>query len=518
MRAGLALIMLAASCLASLGCGDVEVEQAPSGAVPPPSTSVAVASASALPSATTTATSPKSTQERWGGRIDIPGNAPLMFELRFASDQPFAATIAIPAQKLLPTDLKDVSIAGENMNFTLALPNGAESTHARFSLQRAAGMPSAVGTLKQHGGTMQVSMRRLEEGEALRDDSHPQTPLPPFPYEEREASFTSKDGTKLAGTLTVPKTPGKHPAILLITGTGEQDRDETLSGHKPFLVIADHLTRAGIAVLRVDDRGVGGSGGNTGNTGFDGKVEDVLAGMSWLASQTSIDAERVGLLGHSEGALIGPIAALKASSPKVSFLVMLAGPGVKGTVLLTKQMDATLKAQNVSAERLSLGNAGQKKVLDAVVAGAKDDALRKILTEHVTAISKLGGAPPSDSVLKAQIDGGMLQVATPAMRDFIKSNPAPTLERVRCPVLALGGALDLQVPGEENVAAIRAALEKGKNPDIETHVFPGLNHLFQPAKIGTIEEWSTSKITIDTAVLEKMTVWLTKRAAVEKQP
>lgn len=513
MRAGLALM------LAALGCGDAPIEQGPSGTAPPASGSVALPASSGSVRATATATSAKSTQERWGGRIDIPGNAPLMFELRFASDQPFAATIAIPAQKLLPTDLKDVSIAGENMNFTLALPNGAESTHARFSLQRAAGQSSAVGTLKQHGSTMQVSMRRLEEGEALRDESHPQAPLPPFPYDEREATFTSKDGTKLTGTLTIPKKPGKHPAVLLISGTGEQDRDETLSGHKPFLVIADHLTRAGIAVLRIDDRGVGGSGGNTANTGFDGKVEDVLAAMQWLQSQTPIDAERIGLLGHSEGGIIGPIAALKATSPKVAFLVLLAGTGVKGTVLLTKQMDATLKAQNVSAERLALGNAGQKKVLDAVVAGAKDDALRKIVTAQVIEITKLQGGPAlTETALKAQVDAAMLQVASPAMRDFIKSNPAPTLEKLRCPVLALGGSLDLQVPGEENVAAIRAALEKGKNPDIETHVFPGLNHLFQPAKLGTMDEWATSKVTIDTAVLEKMTTWLKKTNGLDKLP
>jgi len=510
---GLALIF------AVLGCGDAEIEHAPSGA-PIPSQSSSISSALAS-SAASSGALPKSTQERWGGRIEIPGNAPLMFELHFANDQPFAATIEIPAQKLLRTDLKDVSLGGENMSFTLALPNGADSTHARFSLQRVAGAGNASGTLKQHGGTMQVSMKRLEGNEALRDDSHPQTPLPPFPYLEREASYTSKDGTKLSGTLTLPKSAGKHPAVLLITGTGEQDRDETLSGHKLFLVIADHLTRAGIAVLRVDDRGVGGSGGSTSNTGFDGKVEDILAGMSWLASQSDIDADRIGLLGHSEGGILAPIAAVKSAppAPKVAFMVLLAGTGVKGTVLLTKQMDATLRAQQVSAERLAVGNAGQKKVLDAVAAGANDEALRKIVTGQVDAILKLvGGPPPSDAIKQGMVDSAMLQVASPAMRDFIKSNPAPTLEKVNCPVLALGGSLDLQVPGEENVAAIRAALEKGKNPDIESHVFPGLNHLFQPAKLGTVEEWATSKTTIDKAVLEKLASWMVKRAGVEKKP
>ena len=439
-----------------------------------------------------------------------------MFELRFVSDQPSAARMAIPAQNLQPTDLKDVSLGGENMAFTLALPNGNESTNARFTLQRAAGANSAAGTMKQHGMTMPVSMRRLADGEALRDDSHPQTPLPPFPYDEREVSFLSKDGTKIAGTLTSPKTAGKHPAVMLITGTGEQDRDETLSGHKFFLVIADHLTRAGVAVLRVDDRGVGGSGGSTAKTGFDGKVEDLLAGLAWLASQNNLDPGRLGLIGHSEGGIIGPIAAIKASSPKVAFLVLLAGTGVKGTALATKQMDATLRAQNVSPERLALGNAGQKKVLEAIAANASDDALRKILTAHVIALAKLaGGRELSDASLESQVDTAMLQVASPAARDFVNSDPAPTLEKVRCPVLALGGSLDLQVPGEENIGAIRAALEKGKNPDVETHVFPGLNHLFQPAKLGTIDEWATSKVTIDQAVLERMTAWLKKKSGLD---
>jgi hypothetical protein len=207
--------------------------------------------------------------------------------------------------------------------------------NARLALQRAAGQGSAIGTLKQHGGTMQVSMRRLEEGEA-RDESHPQTPLPPFPYDEREATFTSKDGTKLSGTLTLPRTAGKHPAVLLITGTGEQDRDETLSGHKPFLVIADHLTRAGIAVLRVDDRGVGGSGGSTAKTGFDGKVEDVLAGLSWLSSQTPIDADRIGL-GSQRGRHHRPAGCAQGDDPQGLVRGCWRAPRVKGTVLLTKR-------------------------------------------------------------------------------------------------------------------------------------------------------------------------------------
>lgn len=456
-------------------------------------------------------------EERWIGRVAVPNAPVLVVALKFDPDVRDAATLGIPAQQLPPTALEDVTITAESMAFTLPVPGAGEGAQAKFTITRVAGAAAATGTLEQQGVTMPVAMRRLADGETLADAIRPQTPKPPFAYTERQAEYASADGTTLAGTLTLPAGAGKHPAIVLITGTGEQDRDETLADHRFFAVIADHFTRAGIAVLRVDDRGVGGSSGNTSNTGFAGKVADVMAGMAWLVAQPEIDAARIGLLGHSEGGLLAPLVAVDADVPTpVAFLILLAAPGVPGAELLTTQMDQTLRAQKVSAERLAIGNAGQKAALDAVIAGADDDVVREIITKQFDAIFALAPTTKPGFLRRlALIDNAMLQVASPAMRDVIRSQPAVALEKVACPVLALGGTMDLQVPGETNVAAIRAALERGGNADVTAVVVPGHNHLFQPAVLGTAEEWAGIEITIDPAVLETMSAWVRETLAAD---
>lgn len=506
--------------LALLGALSACAEEAPapgaSAAVLAPSSPLPTAHLGPSASAATRASAPPdlAAEERWIGRVEIPGGVPLVVVLALRPDNPDAATLEIPAQGLAPTALTSVAIGAESLDFTLPIPGRGPGVSAVFSAKREPGAGAAIGTLVQEGVTMKLTLRRVAPDESLAQAMYPQTPKPPFPYQQREARYTSRDGTALAGTLTLPTTATRVPAVLLITGTGEQDRDETLSGHKPFWVLADHLTRAGFAVLRVDDRGVGGSGGDTGNTGFDGKVEDVLAGMAWLATQPEIDGAKIGLLGHSEGGLLAPLAAVraKAPAPSVAFLVLFAAPGVSGVALLTRQMNDTLVAQRASPERIAIGNRGQKKALDAVVAGADDDALRAIVAEQIDAIVALSaGEKPGVLKRRAMVQQALRQVATPAMRDVIRSNPGPVLEQVRCPVLALGGDKDLQVPGEENLKAIEAALGRGKNPDVTTRLFPGRNHLFQPAALGTTEEWAAIETTIDAEVLRTLSDWLRAR-------
>lgn len=493
-----------------LGC-DPPSAPAPSPAAP----AIASPASTAPPPAPIAAAPVDQPAERWFGRVEIPRAPALVIALGFDPDVTDAATLDIPAQGVRTAKLVDVAITPTAMTFTLPIPGADAAGQARFSIARTAGATTMTGTLVQAGVTMPLSLRRLADGEDLAQAMRPQTPRGPFPYAERAATYTSADGTSLAGTLSLPSAAGQHPAVLLITGTGEQDRDETLSDHKFFAVIADHLTHAGIAVLRVDDRGVGGSGGNTSATGFDGKVADVLAGMAWLATQPEIDAGRIGLLGHSEGGLIGPLVATRARAPAVAFLVLLAAPGVPTAELMVTQMDQTLRAQQVSPERLAIGNAGQKRVLDAVLAGADDAILQKIVTEQLDAIFALTPASkPGFFERRALIENAVLQVATPAMRDFIRADPGPVLQKVTCPVLALGGTMDLQVAGEANLAAIRAALERGGNRDVTIELVAGRNHLFQPAMIGTPEEWASIETTIDPAVLERIAGWLKKRASV----
>jgi len=494
-----------------LACGE------PAGVTPSPAPVVTpVVAPSAPPAETPTiAVAPiDHPEERWIGRVAVPDAAVLVVALKFDPDVPDAATLGIPAQQLAPTALEAVAITPESMAFTLPVPGAGAGAQAKFAITRVAGADTASGTLEQQGRTMPVTMRLLADGETLVDAYRPQTPKPPYPYTQREATYTSADGTTLAGTLTLPAAAGKPAAIVLINGTGEQDRDSTLADHRFFAVIADHFTRAGIAVLRVDDRGVGGSGGNTSNTGFVGKVADIAAGMAWLATQPEIDATRIGLLGHSEGGLLAPLVATQPAAPTpVGYIILLAAPGIAGAELLATQMDQTLRAQKVSAERLAIGNAGQKAALDAVIAGADDDAVKAIVTKQLDAIFALDPATKPGFLQRlALVDNAMLQVASPAMRDMIRSEPAIALEKVTCPVLALGGTMDLQVPGETNIAAIRTALERGKNPDITTVVVPDRNHLFQPAVLGTPEEWAGIEITIDPAVLETMSNWLRAHA------
>ncbi len=454
--------------------------------------------------------------ERWAGRIVQPPEVPLEFEVQLRPGDPATAQIAIPAQGLALTDLVDVTFTAEAMSFTLAMPGATDAARARFTVTREPGATTARGRLDQHGAQLRVFMKRLADDETVgAGPSRPQTPRPPFPYDGREASFRSKDGTTLAGTLTVPRGAGKHPAVVMVTGTGAQDRDETLFGHKPFLVIADHLTRAGIAVLRVDDRGVGGSGGDTASTDLADKTDDALAGVAWLASQPDVDPERIGIIGHSEGGLIAPMDAVRQPGA-VAFLVLLAGPGMTGTEILLSQLEAMARAQGARAEVIAARLVGQQKLVEAAVAGADEAALRTAVNAHVDELLALATpaerAELTDAARRNMVESGVAGLVSKASRAFIASDAPRVLAQVECPVLALNGSLDLQVLAEPNLAGIARAL--ADNPAAETRLLPGLNHLFQPAKLGTVEEYATIDVTVDPAVLELIAAWIAARTGV----
>ena len=454
--------------------------------------------------------------ERWAGKVELPGGAKLEFEVRFRADKPPRAKIAIPSQGVPPTELTDVEY-GEVIAFTLQQPGVKAEALPRFSARRAADGKTAEGTLKQNGMEMVLRLRRLAEGETLEPPKRPQTPAPPFPYDERPADIKGADGVTLAGTLTVPRDGGPHPALLLITGTGAQDRDETVFDHKPFGVLADHLTRAGFAVLRLDDRGIGGSGGDTGASDHEVRITDNLAALAWLAAQPGIDPARLGLIGHSEGGTVAPMITVRAAAgkgPKVAFLVLLAGTGLPGVEVMRSQMELLTRAQGAPPEVLARVMAGQKRLLDAVMAKADLATLRAAVVKQVEeALTDVPGLPEAQK--QQMIDGAMAAVSSAAAQAFIRSDPQVALAKVTCPVLALGGSLDLQVPAQANLDAIKAALAKAKNTDVTTEVLPGLNHLFQPAKVGVVEEYGEIETTFDPGALDKVTSWLKSHAGVK---
>lgn len=335
----------------------------------------------------------------------------------------------------------------------------------------------------------------------------PQHPKPPFDYDSREVSYdNAKDKTHLAGTLTVPKGDGPFAAVLLVTGSGTQDRDETIFGHKPFLVIADHLTRHGIAVLRVDDPGTGGSTGDLEAATIESHARDAEAGIAFLKAQEKIDPRRIGLIGHSEGGLI--VAIVASRSKDVAFVVSLAGTGVPGSTINLAQVESGLRSRKELPDAaINELLAAQKKLITLAMEGAEDRVLQAALEDAVAVEKKY--TPKADSSAGV---GAVRLLRSPWFQSFLKLDPRGYWRNVKVPVLAMNGSLDTQVAADVNLTEIQAALREGKNKDVQIEKLDGLNHLFQPARTGLVDEYATISTTFDPKALDLMTGWLERRS------
>jgi pimeloyl-ACP methyl ester carboxylesterase len=348
-----------------------------------------------------------------------------------------------------------------------------------------------VGAWTQ-GQTLPLVFRRGKVEPRLR----PQTPKPPFPYRAEDVSFDSAPGVRLAGTFTLPKGKGPFPAAVLITGSGAQDRDETIMDHKPFMVLADALTRRGIAVLRTDDRGFARSTGDFAKATSEDFAADAEAAVGYLAGRPEIDARRIGLIGHSEGGIIGPMVAV--ADPRVAFVVMLAGPGVPSRELMTAQREAVARTAGLPPEAVARNEAVIGRV-EAALAQGKDTAqaeadAAKVLTD--------AGMPAAGAAQTVR------QLSSPWYRWFIAYDPRPTLRKLRVPVLALNGDKDVQVVAAQNLPSIREALKD--DPKAAVVELPGLNHLFQTADTGAPSEYARIEETIAPAALRLVGDWVVK--------
>ena len=368
---------------------------------------------------------------------------------------------------------------------------------ATFSGKLGQGGQSLSGDFSQGGRLIPLALTRETAGAAAVTLNRPQTPQKPYPYIEEDVSYASAGGVRLAGTLTLPKGAGPFPAAVLIAGSGPNRRDEDVFGHKLFLVLADHLTRHGIAVLRYDKRGLGGSTGDYKAATSADFAADAEASAAYLRSRPEIEARHVGLIGHSEGGLIAPMVA--ARDPRIGFVVLMAGPGERGDRILLAQQRLIGKAMGASDDALAKGAATNRK-LYAAVEGAKDQAdaeakARAVLVE--------AGLPPEAVEKAAQ------QVSSNWIRFFLVYDPVPALRQVKCPVLAVNGSKDLQVPPEDDLAAIKAAL--AQNSDVQAVELEGLNHLFQTAKTGAPSEYAEIEETMSPRVLDLITAWIEAR-------
>ncbi len=437
----------------------------------------------------------------WLGKLKI-GAVELRLGVRFAKKGgKWTGTLDSIDQGARGLPIDTITLDGRALRFEL------KELGAAFAGKVKDDGTQLVGKFKQGELDLPITFQHLAKEPSF---ARPQEPKRPYPYLEEEVTYeNSKAKVKLAGTLTRPKGDGPFPAVLLISGSGPQDRNEALMGHKPFLVLADHLTRRGIAVLRVDDRGVGGSTGNTMKSTTADFAEDALAGVAFLRRRKEIDPKQIGLLGHSEGGIVAPLAA--SQSKDIAFIVLLAGTAVPGDEILIEQGQLILKMSGGDAKALATQRRMQQ-VLIQVVKEEKDDKAAEKRLQKIAAEELAKLADKKD--LAKLLEGGLKQlkvVLTPWFRYFLTYDPRPALGRAACPVLALFGEKDLQVIPRQNVPPLAKALAEGKCRDYTIIQFPGLNHLFQHACTGLPTEYGAIEETMAPAVLETIGAWILKR-------
>lgn len=440
----------------------------------------------------------------WSGKLELPNTMKLtvVFNISINSDGTYTSTLDSPDQGAKGIQTESTLVFGDSIIISVPAIMGSYKGKINFEEMKIEGKWS------QGGMNLDFTVNKVDKVEEVK---RPQEPKEPFPYNAEEVLFENeKDNVTLAGTLTYPKDGNNFPAIVMITGSGGQDRNEELLGHKPFLVIADYLTRNGIAVLRFDDRGIAQSTGDHSKATSEDFAKDVLAAVEYLKERKEINKNKIGLIGHSEGGLIAPIAAVNSND--VAFIIMMAGTGIPGDSILILQSELIQRAEGSSEDEIQKSLSTQRKIYTAI----KKNNDEKLLTESLEKIfidefanmteeekSKLG----DPEVYKNM----QMKILTSAwFKNFVKYNPAPTLEKVKCPVLAINGENDLQVPPKENLSAIKYALEKGGNKNFEVVELKGLNHLFQTSSTGKISEYSQIEETISPLALETMLNWIKK--------
>lgn len=336
-----------------------------------------------------------------------------------------------------------------------------------------------------------LNLKKLDRPPA--GPNRPQEPKPPFPYLIEEVTFPgAAQGTVLSGTMTIPAGGGKRPAVILLTGSGPQDRDEQIMGHKPFWVLADHLSRRGFVVLRYDDRGFGKSTGQFSEATTTDFSRDAEGALDFIRKREEVDPKRVGFLGHSEGGLIAPMVAAKRA--EVAFLVLMAAPGVPGREIVTEQARRIMKTSGLPDSTIEANTATQKKIFDILAAETDLETARKKISEA------LAGQPNAESAARSSTSRWF--------REFAFYDPATALAMVKCPVLALNGELDLQVLPDQNLPPIEAALSKAGNKNLQMLRLPKLNHLLQTAKTGLPAEYGQIEETMAPVALEAISKWM----------
>ena len=438
----------------------------------------------------------------WEGKLKVQGiELRIVFNLNEA-DGVFEGTMDSPDQNAFGIPLSEVLVKGDSVTIKV--------NQAGISFLGKVEGPNCIGTFKQ--GAFEVEMPLTKSTSEVKKLNRPQEPQPPFDYPIEEVQFYNKSADiTLAGTLTLPNGDGPFPVVVLISGSGAQDRNEEIFGHKPFMVIADDFAKKGIAVLRFDDRGTAESEGNHAIATSADFATDVSAAVDYLKGRKEIDMDKIGLVGHSEGGVIAPM--VQNMRDDIAFMILMAGSGVPGHELLLEQQRLIGLANGMIESQLEESakvNSGLFQIIVNSTGSLEEtsEELRKYLEESLKDNPSLSSAAPEEQ--KSYISGVIRGLNSPWMQYFLKYDPSKALEKTTCPVLAINGDLDLQVPAKMNLEAISQALDIAGNKQYETVEFPKLNHLFQECETGALSEYGKIEQTIAPIVLDTMSAWILK--------
>lgn len=447
----------------------------------------------------------------WQGTLRLSGvELRIIFTISRGPDNILNGTYGVPEQNVTDAPIDTITFNNREVRLEIIPIEGV------FNGKLSEDGQSIKGQWMQSGMTLPLVLVHTQTKPVIK---RPQEPKEPFPYRVEEVIFKNIDaGVRLAGTLTFPPSEGAFPAVLLLSGSGAQDRDEAVFGHRPFLVLADYLTRRGIAVLRVDDRGVGDSTGDFDEATAADYAADAMVGVAYLKSRKEVNNKLIGLVGHSEGGMIASIVAVK--SPDIAFVVLMASPGLAIKELEYSEKVRTLKASGAGDDLIARNRALQESLF-AVIDKENDgklveDEFTKILTEFFKGLSgkerKIIGI--SEENLESYIHNQFSRLHSPWFRFYLHYDPGTVLQKVSCPVLALNGEKDVQVTPEENLLAIAKALEAGGNKNYTVKELPSLNHLLQTAKTGNISEYGKIEETMSPSALQIIGDWILKQAAI----
>jgi pimeloyl-ACP methyl ester carboxylesterase len=398
----------------------------------------------------------------------------------------------------------DVHADGQRLVFTVPSIRGELRAELDSSGHRL------LGTWQQGTVTLPIALAKADERAVLAP--RPQEPARPYPYDEIEVAFANDSASiTIGGTLTLPRTAGPHAVALLISGSGPQDRNQEIFGHRPFLVIADFLTRRGIGVLRVDDRGVGATGGRRESATIADYASDARSAVRFLRRHPAIDGQRIGLIGHSEGGLVASLVA--EADAGLAFIVLLGSPALSGAEISLLQARTMLRAAGAPPEAIEAQTRIQAAVLD-VIARVSDESIARAQIREILRRELIAAGDSSATqlpLLERQIEPQVRRSLSPWARFFLAHDPRPGLAALRSPVLVLYGGTDSQVPAIENAVEAERALAAGANRDAAVHVIPGLNHLFQTSPTGAVSEYAGIAETFAPAALEAIGDWIRVR-------